>query len=72
MRSPSPIRELEEVITKDAHPDTNHVSEKTKSSITSKLTDLKLQDTTRPNNYSAAMTSFPVEPTNKWHNYTDT
>ena len=51
MRSPSPIRELEETKTKDAHPDTNNISEKTKSSIASKSTDINLQDTVRPNNY---------------------
>ena len=64
MRSPSPIKELEEIITKDAHPYTNNISGETKSSLTSKSTDLKLQYTIRPNNYPAAKTSFPVEPTN--------
>ena len=71
----SPIRELEETKANGAHPDTNNISEKAKSSIISKLTDIKLQDTLRPNSYpgsTLAKTSFPVELTNKWQNYIDT
>ena len=75
MKSPSSIKELEETKTKDTHPDTNNVSDKTKSSITSKSIDMKLQDTVWLNNYPGSTptkTSVPVEPTNKWQNYTDT
>lgn len=75
MRSPSPIRELKEIKTKDAHPDTNNVLEKTRSPLASKSTDIKWRDVVRSSNYPGSTptkTSIPVDPTKKQQNYTDT